>query len=483
MLARELYPGKFHPTVSHAFISLLARKGLLRMLFTQNIDCLERQAGVPAHLIVEAHGSFATQRCIECATLFPDDEMRQHVEKGAVPRCSAGCGGLVKPDIVFFGEQLPARFHDNRAVPASADLVLILGTSLTVHPFASLPQLVPEGVPRVLFNLEQVGGIGMRADDVLALGSCDAGVRALADALGWRDDLERIWRAAVGDEEAERQLATAQTGGSQVTETAVERLADEVDQVLHLDGRADPDDPRREMDKESKNKGADEVESSNRGSSGGGGDGGSGGGDDGTTRGSTPPAAAVTEDDPEWDPISEGKQLSDRDYLEALLKQLAAGNGNLPLETVLAQLDGENAKHEPGEKFSDYQEPRAPSAENQNPSATGPESTSRSRRSSTPENKDSPSGPLPQLDRKESSPAEPAAATSQPTQTPSSKASASPTSKPGAASGSASYGLAGNSGTSNSSPRSGSPSENAGPASPTTSPPTGDAASSASGSG
>lgn len=209
ILAKELYPGQFHPTVSHAFLSLLASKGLLRMLFTQNIDCLERVAGVPADRIVEAHGSFATQRCInfECRTPFPDDEMREHVRDARVPRCKQpGCGALVKPDIVFFGESLPQRFHELGKLPATdADLVLVLGTSLTVYPFAGLPTMAPDHVPRVLFNREVVGDLGTRADDVLALGSCDTGVLQLAEALGWREELDELWRTMVGDAEVERQ--------------------------------------------------------------------------------------------------------------------------------------------------------------------------------------------------------------------------------------------------------------------------------------
>ncbi|KLU93175.1 hypothetical protein MAPG_12112, partial [Magnaporthiopsis poae ATCC 64411] len=102
-LAKELYPGRFHPTVSHAFIALLHKKGLLHVDFTQNIDCLGRLAGVPDAKIVEAHGSFATQRCIDCRVEFDDERMQKHVEDGVVPRCD-GCGGFVKPDIVFFGE-------------------------------------------------------------------------------------------------------------------------------------------------------------------------------------------------------------------------------------------------------------------------------------------------------------------------------------------------------------------------------------------
>lgn len=62
-LASELYPGSYRPTVTHAFIRLLCEKKKLHTCFTQNIDTLERRAGVPPKYIFEAHGSFATQRC------------------------------------------------------------------------------------------------------------------------------------------------------------------------------------------------------------------------------------------------------------------------------------------------------------------------------------------------------------------------------------------------------------------------------------
>jgi NAD-dependent histone deacetylase SIR2 len=232
VLARELYPGQFHPTVSHAFIALLAAKGILLQLFTQNIDCLERAAGVPEDLIVEAHGSFATQRCIDCQAPFPNDTMRDHVSRGEVPHCKE-CKGLVKPDIVFFGESLPEAFRARSKHAREADLALILGTSLSVHPFAALPEEVRETVPRVLFNLERVGHLGQRADDVLVLGDCDSGVRKLADALGWREELEEEWRLLVGEKEAMRQLHGAERR-EQSMRDELDRLADKVDDVLHL---------------------------------------------------------------------------------------------------------------------------------------------------------------------------------------------------------------------------------------------------------
>lgn len=193
-LAHELYPGKYKPTISHLFIRLLSDKGLLLKLFTQNIDCLEREAGIPESKIVEAHGSFARQRCIECKTLYPEASMREAIHNREVPYCPIPqCNGLVKPDIVFFGEQLPEEFHSNKNLPCTADLCIIIGTSLNVQPFASLPGFCSEGVPRVLINSEQVGTLGSRADDVLLLGDCDKEVQRLASALGWTEELKALW--------------------------------------------------------------------------------------------------------------------------------------------------------------------------------------------------------------------------------------------------------------------------------------------------
>jgi NAD-dependent histone deacetylase SIR2 len=235
-LARELYPGKYYPTVAHAFIALLAKKGLLHMLFTQNIDCLERAAGIPEEKIVEAHGSFATQRCIECGTPFPDDLMIKAIESGDVPHCQIPqCNGLVKPDIVFFGESLPAGFRANAPKVAEADLVIIMGTSLSVHPFASLPALVRDGVPRVLVNLEQVGGIGGRPDDVCIIGDCDEGVRKLADAVGWREEMEALWKE-VGGKDAEETLEPEQERKTknEILEEEIAKLTSEVDHTLKI---------------------------------------------------------------------------------------------------------------------------------------------------------------------------------------------------------------------------------------------------------
>ena len=239
-LAAELYPGKYRPTITHSFIYLLHKKGLLLKHFTQNIDCLDREAGVPGEMVIEAHGSFATQRCIDCKTGYPDDKMKMHIEYRDIPRCvNKECNGLVKPDIVFFGEALPSEFFMNRGLVSEADLVIVLGTSLTVQPFASLPSMAGAGVPRVLVNLEQVGGMGSRPDDVLLMGDCDGGVRKLSEALGWLGELEELWaetgkRFGVEPPSKKDTEAGAEKTSDEKLEDEVDKLTKEVDEALKL---------------------------------------------------------------------------------------------------------------------------------------------------------------------------------------------------------------------------------------------------------
>eukprot|EP00961_Rhodomonas_salina_P167032 2250949-Rhodomonas_salina.1 len=125
--------------------------------YTQNIDGLERIAGIPADALVEAHGSFAAAHCIDCAAEADIARVKAEIDSDIIPRCTA-CNGLVKPDIVFFGEGLPQRFVDlHKKDMESADAVLVIGTSLQVQPFSNLPHMVSDHVPRLLINREAVG--------------------------------------------------------------------------------------------------------------------------------------------------------------------------------------------------------------------------------------------------------------------------------------------------------------------------------------
>jgi len=247
-LANELYPGKYRPTITHSFIYLLHKKSLLLKHFTQNIDCLDREAGVPGDMIIEAHGSFAKQGCIDCQAPYPDELMREAIEHKQPPHCQE-CDGLVKPAIVFFGEALPAAFHANRDLPRQADLCIVIGTSLTVQPFASLPTFVPEEVPRVLINLEQVGGLGSRPDDVLLLGDCDGQVKKLAEACGWLQELEELWKETAPRERRELGKEKKEQTKEESVEEEIEKLTREVGKSLDLAKEHDVA-TRKELEKE-----------------------------------------------------------------------------------------------------------------------------------------------------------------------------------------------------------------------------------------
>lgn len=208
-LAKELYPGTFNPTPSHYFVRLLHEKGLLRRHYTQNIDTLDRIAGIPDEKLVEAHGTFYTNHCLCCGKLFSMEWMKEQIFADIIPTCDV-CPGIVKPDIVFFGENLPEKFY---TLPSkdfkSCDLLIIMGTSLEVHPFASLVERPGRRCVRLLINRVAVGngndllswfksGPSLLYDspkntrDVAYIGDCDDGVLALADALGWGDELRDL---------------------------------------------------------------------------------------------------------------------------------------------------------------------------------------------------------------------------------------------------------------------------------------------------
>ncbi|KAL7280016.1 hypothetical protein ACG7TL_006429 [Trametes sanguinea] len=194
-LARELYPGRYRPTLTHTFIRLLSDRGSLHTCYTENIDALERQAGVPPDRLVEPHGSLATQCCVNCQAPYDREKMKIAVEKGEPAHCES-CDGLVKPGVELHGE---LRFTEKWQELQNADLLFVIGTSLTIPPFAPLATLVPQECPRVLIHMDFAGDIGMRSDDVLLLGKCDDIVRDLCKELGWEDTLMQEWAKTEGE--------------------------------------------------------------------------------------------------------------------------------------------------------------------------------------------------------------------------------------------------------------------------------------------
>lgn len=128
---------QYTPSVVHTVLATLEQEGVIRGVYTQNIDMLHQRAG-STH-VWEIHGSPASHHCLGCGAQSFYAEIAPRVLKGEVPFCSI-CNGVIKPDVVFYGEQLKAKLLDQAYQDmARADLVLVLGSSLTVQPAASLP--------------------------------------------------------------------------------------------------------------------------------------------------------------------------------------------------------------------------------------------------------------------------------------------------------------------------------------------------------
>ena len=123
------------PNAGHRALADLERSSLLAGVATQNIDALHQAAG--SRRVIELHGSSARLRCIACG----QEIARDAVLHGLVPRCPY-CGGLVKPDVVLFGELLPAgALEAAERLVREAGVLLVIGTSGEVHPVAGLPQM------------------------------------------------------------------------------------------------------------------------------------------------------------------------------------------------------------------------------------------------------------------------------------------------------------------------------------------------------
>jgi NAD-dependent deacetylase len=119
------------PNEGHRAIAELEQRGLVKAVITQNIDLLHTRAG--SQEVVEVHGSIRTASCPECGATHPLEESML-----PVPRCE--CGAVLKPDVVFFGELLPAAAIERATELArGARLMLVVGSALEVFPVADLP--------------------------------------------------------------------------------------------------------------------------------------------------------------------------------------------------------------------------------------------------------------------------------------------------------------------------------------------------------
>lgn len=128
------------PNIIHKTLSRLEAMNMLSEgIFTQNIDALHQKAG--SKKVYELHGSLSRGFCMNCNAYYTYSDIAEMVHKNMVPVCRA-CGGVIKPDIVFYGEGLDMSILKRAEIAFSnADLAIVLGSSLVVNPAASLPYI------------------------------------------------------------------------------------------------------------------------------------------------------------------------------------------------------------------------------------------------------------------------------------------------------------------------------------------------------
>ena len=140
--------------------------GCLQSIVTQNIDALHQKAG--SKHVVEMHGTWRTLSCTGCFKQFESEPLLQpYIEHREIPLCLS-CNGILKPDVILFGEQLPqsAWYEAQRAV-RQCDLMIVAGSSLEVLPVARLPmQALDRGAHLIILN-DTPTYLNVRADVVV----------------------------------------------------------------------------------------------------------------------------------------------------------------------------------------------------------------------------------------------------------------------------------------------------------------------------
>ncbi len=135
------------PNVTHLYLSELEKCGKLKAIVTQNIDGLHQKAG--SSNVLEIHGTIHKNHCIECGKKYSSDFI---FNSNGIPKCE--CGGVLKPDVVLYGDRLPEEFSDAQDYISKADTLIVAGTSLTVEPASSLVRLF-DGENLIIINKDK----------------------------------------------------------------------------------------------------------------------------------------------------------------------------------------------------------------------------------------------------------------------------------------------------------------------------------------
>lgn len=156
---------KARPNKAHEVLARLQEKGRLSVIITQNIDGLHQKAG--SGKVLELHGNTRRIFCLDCGIDYTMDSVFAMLSTQLPPKCGA-CGGVLRPDVVFFGESLPVSVLDEAVRETEAcDLFLVVGSSLVVQPAAGLPVIAKRNGARVVIVNEEPTPLDIMADLVM----------------------------------------------------------------------------------------------------------------------------------------------------------------------------------------------------------------------------------------------------------------------------------------------------------------------------
>lgn len=167
---RETYSrvAEARPSAGHTALARFSQAGKLSLLITQNTDGLHQKAGHRAQEVVELHGTSHFCVCAACGSRVPRRGVHERVLAGeSAPACES-CGGFLKPDAVFFGEAIePAKLDRAVAFSESAEVFLVIGSSLKVRPAAALPERALIGGARLIIVNDSPTRLDSRSHAVL----------------------------------------------------------------------------------------------------------------------------------------------------------------------------------------------------------------------------------------------------------------------------------------------------------------------------
>ena len=146
---------KVKPNPAHYAITELDKLGKLYGVVTQNVDGLHQKAGVPEDMVFQLHGDLSHAVCLQCSKRYPMEEIAEWLSTGIDEPTCAQCNGMLKPDAVLFGEQLPVEtLMESERRSRTCDVCIAMGSTLTVYPAALIPQYAAQsGAKLIIINM------------------------------------------------------------------------------------------------------------------------------------------------------------------------------------------------------------------------------------------------------------------------------------------------------------------------------------------